>query len=321
MPYNSGNPTGSQSLEITISNLEHISDKMLEVKFPELLWRNTVPASAVDTSVHPGANTASYTVEDHRGMGQFVGRRGQISPTVGLAHDKVSVPMRRSAVAAEFTTKDRDRFNLMQQTMGNGGDLFSKLGRAMTKASERHQEVTFFYGFDEVGYEGYLDYSLVPTTTAVDPGAGTEWVNKTPSQVIADINDAITSVMDATKNIHVPNRVELPTSQFNFIASQPRSTNSDTTILQFLLKNNAAQAHGGTLDIRPLRYLDGAGAGATDRMRISTVKEDVMWLPQSMALSMLNPQEVNLTVNLIGEYEFGPIHIIEPLSQLNVDGI
>jgi hypothetical protein len=321
MPYEQGHsPNRLSAFELVVGSFEDMESAFYDVKYPDILWRDVVPESSVDTSINPGATTASYRSRDKRGKGSFRAAHDQGVPTVGQTLDKVLVPIEVAGVSAIF-----DRDDARQIQFGYNENLLTELSDIMREACERHVEGTIFYGDDTVkGFEGWLDYSLVTVSNAPNGGGGnSEWSTKTPDEIIADINAAISSVWTGSKQIHLPDTVYLPGSQLALIATTARNTNTDLTILEFVKKNNIyTSLTGNDLTFKSIRYLEGSGVGGVDRMVVAETKRPENFkLPFPLPFDLLPPQEAGFSVNLFAEYKFGSFHLRYPKSMLYMDGI
>lgn len=322
--FTAGNPAGQNgAMGFDVNIYEQIRATAYEVKLPDILWSNTLPAGSLDTSVNVGAKLVSYRVKDRRGKGAFRAAVGKDIPTVGATINKVTIPMESGAVGASIDLDD-----LRAVAFGHEGmNLITDNGSTMREASERHIEHTFFYGFSTLGFAGYLDYALSPLTTAsVKAATGTTWAVATPDEIISDVVTGITTIGVNSKGIFKAGRLELPIAQFMLIAGRringTAGNGVNETILSFLKKNNPFTAvTGQELDIRMVRYLQGAGVGGSDRAIFSDANPDNQYMPMSEAFNMLPPQDVQLATNLFGTYKFGSYHRPFPTAFLQMDGI
>lgn len=320
MPFDAGaNPNTINSLEVVLNNFEYLQAGSEEVLLPEIKWNTVIPLESVDTSVNPGARSASYLVRDRRGRGEFRGRKGKNVPTVGTTVDKVTVPIESAGVSANF-----DRADARAVVMGFDQNLMNDLGQVMRESSERHIEATFFYGYDDLDYQGFLDYPNVPVTTAAlnAGGTSTEWADKTGDEIIFDVQTAIVDVYITTKGVHIPSVVAIPPEQFAALATVKASEAADKSLMEYLETNNIyTKKTGNNLRFMDLRYLAGAGAGGTDRMVVYQDEARNFWLPMPLPYDVLEPQRNGFGVDLLAEYVFGSFHIKYPLSMEYVDGI
>ena len=321
MPFDVGNsPNTVNSLEVVISNFEDLQAGAEDVLLPEIRWNKVIPLASVDTSINPGARSASYLVRDRRGRGDFRGRKGSNAPSVGTTVDKVMVPIESSGVTANF-----DRADARSVLMGNDQNLMTELGEVMRESSERHIESTFFFGYDDLDYRGFLDYPGVPATTAALNGGATStaWADKTADEVIFDIQSGLADVFTGSNTVHIPGKVLLPPAQFSFLTTTKAGTSdASKSIMEYLTTNNIYTAETGqALEFMHLRYLDEAGAGDTARMVFMEADVKNFWMPMPLPFDMMTPQERGFGVDLLAEYVFGSFHVKRPLCMQYVDGI
>lgn len=322
-----GNPAGlggGNGFEVSI--YEQLATAARDVLYPDILWYNTIPPESVDTSINPGADMASYVVNDRRGKGAFRAVMGQNIPTVGLSTGKVVIPIESGAIMSSVDIQDVRRIAFGFQGM----NLITRKGEVMREAAERHIEDVFFFGFPELGFAGYIDYPYTPATTASTKAAGgTTWAVATPDEILGDINGAIGTVYSNSKQLFMPNRIELPVKQFVQISTMringtggDSGTGVNETVLSFLARNNFyTVSTAQQLDIRPIRYLQGAGVGGTDRMIVSDASARNMYMPMPVPFTLLAPQDRQYATDVFADYRFGSFHRPYPTSALYVDGI
>lgn len=320
-----GNPAGMNGqMGFTVDIYEQITAKAYDVLLPEILWSKTIPQASIDTSINPGAKLVSYRVRDRRGKGAFRAAIGKDIPTVGLSMNKVVIPLESAGVMASADIDD-----IRAVSFGfEGMNLLTDLGVVMREASERHIEEVFFFGYEDLGFAGYVDYSLVPTTTAsVKAGGGTTWAVATGDEIARDIFTALGTVYENSKGIFIPGKIELPLKQFMQIAGQRMggssgATGENVTVLDYIRRNNPYRTiTGQELEVVGLRYLDGAGTGGADRMRVSDPSPDHHYMPMSNPFEMLPPQDRQFATDLFAHWKFGSYHMPYPTSALFVDGI
>ena len=119
-----------------------------------------------------------------------------------------------------------------------------------------------------LGIPGLLTSPLVTATNVV----GGTWAAKIsavggPQAILADVNALITSAWQASGYKQAPTDLRLPPQQFGLLAAQVVSAAGNISILEFLRINCISnQINGQPLNIQPLKWLPGQGAGGTDRM-------------------------------------------------------
>jgi hypothetical protein len=322
--FTPGNPAGlNGAMGFTVDIFEQLQARAYDVKMPDIKWAETL-GEGLDTSINPGAKLTSYRVRDRRGKGAFRAAVGKDIPTVGVTQNKVVIPMESAAVMASADLDD-----IVSVAFGfEGMNLLTDLGVVMREAHERQVEETFFFGFPELDFAGYIDYALVPATTAGTKAAtGTTWAVATGDEIVKDINTAIGLVYGNSKGVFLPGRVEIPLAQLVQIASQRMggaagASGENITVLEYVKKNNLyTSMTGRELDVRGLRYLEDAGAGVTDRMIVSQADGETNYMPMSRAFEMLAPQDRQFATDLFAHWKFGSYHKPYPTSAQFIDGI
>jgi hypothetical protein len=149
-----------------------------------------------------------------------------------------------------------------------------------------------YVGDSSLGVTGLLNAALVTNVTNVPNGAGgnPKWSTKTPDEILADVNAAITSAWAASGWAVMPDRLLLPPTAFGYISTTKVSTAGNVSILKYLLENNVLKASGkGDLSIFPAKWLVGAGAGGTlgtdgnyNRFVVYSKKKQFVRYPKTM---------------------------------------
>lgn len=139
---------------------------------------------------------------------------------------------------------------------------------------------------------GLLNNALVTNVANLPNGAGGSplWSLKTPQEILDDVNNLIVSVWTASAYKVMPNKIGLPPVQFGSISTRIVSTAGNESILSYIKKNNILKASGnGELEIVPMKWLVGAGAGGTigtpgtvDRMVAYTQENQYVRYPMTM---------------------------------------
>lgn len=145
-----------------------------------------------------------------------------------------------------------------------------------------------YVGDTTVGKTGLVNSAAVTNVAAVANGAGgtPQWSTKDPDEILADVNELISSVWAASAWAVMPSRLLVPPLQYGYLVAQKVSSAGNVSILKFLQENNLAGANGQTLDIQPLKWLIGRGVGGTpgvvgtvDRMVCYTKAQDRIRFP------------------------------------------
>lgn len=115
------------------------------------------------------------------------------------------------------------------------------------------------------GYTGMANSGLVTAGfAAVGASGSTLWANKTPQEILADIDAVCVNSWVATGGAVFPDRVLIPFAQEAYIASQLISAAGSASILSFVLANSLCNRRNGRpLDIQSTKWMTGIGVGGT----------------------------------------------------------
>lgn len=157
----------------------------------------------------------------------------------------------------------------MQKSQITSRSLEQMATDGIRAAYDKHMDRNGYLGFSKYDCYGLLNNPNV-TVSEVANGAGGKktWKDKTPDEILYDINHAILVGweragwdLDA-----IPNHIVIPYEQLNYISTTRIGELAEKTILSFLLENNTAKANGVDLEICAAMYAKGAGTGGKDRM-------------------------------------------------------
>lgn len=122
-----------------------------------------------------------------------------------------------------------------------------------------------YVGDTDLNFQGLFNNTNV-TADAVANGAGGSplWTNKTPDEILADVNTLLDGTWEASGWAVMPNMLRLPPPQYAYIISQKVSLAGNVSILKFLQENNLVKTSTGQdLDIQPVKWLIGTATGGT----------------------------------------------------------
>lgn len=173
----------------------------------------------------------------------------------------------------------------------------SKVGRPVDVQKYDGMKLKYQMDVDEMVYvgdttfgkTGLFNSSLVtPSNVAAGSGSGAPltWCTstgvgtKTADEILQDVNSLLTAVWQASGVAIVPTELRLPPIQFSYISSNKVSDAGNVSILEFIRNNSLTNAsYGKPLNIQPVKWLTGAGAGGTNRMVAYTKDKDRVRYP------------------------------------------
>lgn len=172
---------------------------------------------------------------------------------------------------------------------------------------------------------GLINNAQVPTATVTADGTGstTLWANKTPAQILRDVNAALNAPFNASGETIRANMLMLPTSRLQYIQSLTIGTASDSTILRFLNANNSYTLETGqALTIVGSRELETAGGSGSARMVAYSNDRDVVQLYLPGPHEFFEPYKKGaFTWEVPGLFNYGGVEFRRPKGAVYRDGI
>ena len=241
-------------------------------------WVDYVSAQQVGYGVTGGSGDGIVTAGGANGI-----------PMVQIDSSKGLFKAHMIAVGSRVQWIDMQKANL------TGRSLDSLIRDGVRMIYDKHMDQNAYVGIAAYDTVGLLNNEDVTVMDAAATGSGSskKFADKTPEQILKDVNDAVLGAweqvgydLDA-----VPNHIVLPYEQYNYIATAAASDLMTKTILSFLLENNVAKQNGADLFIGASNWCKGAGAGSTDRMVVYCNKERYIAIDELVPLtrSMTSP--------------------------------
>ena len=229
--------------------------------------------------------------------------------------------------AHAFAAAFRVMFQDMQRANFIGRSLDQMLQDGIRLTYDKHLDQNVYTGITEYGTTGLVNNPDVTETTVAATGTGTAtpWNTKTPKQILADVNAAITAVWAAAEYdlAAMPNHTLLPYEQYTYIMNTMVTDLATETIMDFILKNNVAAKNGGDLFIGATKWCKGAGSGSTDRMVVYVNHERFLAMDELVPLSrvMSSPNTANVCYDTAYMANVSETKVLYPQTIGYFDGI
>jgi len=292
--------------------LEHIKARSYDVRYAELKARMLFPVS---NEGGPGVTSITYRTYDQAGAAKIINAYADDLPRADVAGKETTIPVRSVGISYGYNLDE------IQSSQLTGSSLDQRRANAARRSNEQVVNDVAFFGDATSGLPGLFSNPNIPTGAVVNPGSGTAWVNKSPDEILFDINDLFADIFETTKMVEQGNTLLLPAAQWSYIMSTPRASNSDTTIAQYVAANSPYLT--SIDDIIPVNECAAANNPelTADAMVAYDRNPDKLQLEIPVELEMLPVQQKNLEFVVPGRSRLAGLNIYYPLSLAIATGI
>ena len=285
--------------------LEHIKVRSYDVLYQDLYARTVFPT---DDQAGSYARHITYRVYDRVGMAKIISSYAKDLPRADVSGREVTSPVRVIGLSFGYNV---DEILASSQT---GVGLEQRRANAVQRGTEETIDRIAWFGDSDSGLPGFLSNPNIPTdiVTGADANAR-KWSNKTPTQILNDVNSLFTNVFNTTRQKEKANTLLLPTAQYSDIAFRARSeTQSDTTVLDYIVKNSPYL--NSKDDVMPIPDLAGAGTADADLMVAYDRSPDKLTMEVPLELTFLAAQERGLELEVPAWAKTGGVLVYYPMS-------
>jgi hypothetical protein len=247
----------------------------------------------------------------------WIGKDASAIASLALDIGKTANPLNLWAMQLGWTIPELES----AQKVGRPVDSQKYSGMVLKHNMDIDEQV--YIGDTDLGFTGLVNSGLITPSNVPSDGTGSSplWANKSPTQILRDVNDTLTAAWQATGFAQVPTKLLLPPLKFAYINGQLVSSAADKSILTYLRENSLTMAQTGRpLDIQPVKWLTGRGAGATDRMVAYTQAENYVRFPMvPLQRTPLEYRDLRQLVTYFGR--LGVVEFVYPETVAYRDGI
>lgn len=281
---------------------EKVKAKTYDIKYPNLKARMLIPPNF---DAGDGTNTISYYQYDMVGFAKVVTNYAKDFPKVSAKGKKFTGDVRSLGDSYGWDVQEA-RSALMA-----GIDLPMREASIAKRTMYFLENQIAFFGDANFNLQGFLSNPNVPSGVVLNDGAGalTTFASKTPDQIIRDCNELINGIKSVTKGVEAPNTVLFPISIYSHLASTPRSSTSDKTILAFL-----KDVHPDIVLWDSLNELEAAGPGGEKMMLAYRRDPEVLELEVPVDFEQFPAQVQGLEYNVPCHMRCGGVKIYYPLA-------
>lgn len=294
--------------------LDYIKQQTYDIKYAELKARKLIPVSS---EADPGAENIFYRQYDQSGIAKIVANYGDDLPDADVSGKEFFATVKTLGASYKYNIQE------MRAAVYGNVPLEQRRANAARRAIAQKENSLSFFGDTNAGLVGLFTAPNVTSVTipATGTGATTQWVNKTPDQILFDMNLVSNTVVSVSLGVENPDTMLLPLSQFNYVASTARSQFSDKTILNYFLENNPYIKQVEWVNELKGAGTSGSGPGPYDRMYAYRRSPEVLTLEIPSDFEQLEMEIRNLVYKVPCIERFGGVLIYYPLALAYGDGI
>lgn len=291
-----------------LRELEYVQRQSRDTKQKALKGMLLIPVSS---EAPEWADTITWRRLTKVGIAKVIADYAHDFPRADVYREEFSIKVKGLGASYGYSKRE------IMQARATNQPLDRERAMACKRAVDEKQDNVIWNGDSTYNIQGFIDYPGISSYTVPNGASASPlWVNKTPDEIIEDLNGIVDTVISTTNGVEAPDTLILPIEQFRLIASTQKSSASDKTILQWFLENN-----GVIKMVDWVKELDGAGAGSTDRFMV--YKRDVNYLRVEIPQMYMEepPQQKGKEFEVVAEQRTAGVLVYYPLSIAYGDGI
>lgn len=211
--------------------LDHIKAKSYDVQYPELTALNVFP---ITHEADPGAETVTYYTYDKSGLAKIIDNYSTDLPRADVTGQPSTAQVRSIGTSYGYSVQE------MRASRMAGKSLDSRKGEAARYQNDNTVNKLAWAGDSEHGILGVLSTGQnIPLYTLPNnaDGTSTAWKDKTPDEILADVNGMAAQVSRTTKNVERPDTLCIPADAYMDISTR-RLGDTGETVLSWILSKS-----------------------------------------------------------------------------------
>ena len=291
--------------------LEFIKARSYDVLYPEFSATRLLPVS---TDAGAGAESITYRQFDSVGLMKLIASYADDLPRSDVFGKEFTSPIRSFGGSYGYNVQE------IRSAQMAGIPLTQRKANAARQAWEQLVNRFAYFADGSAAFGGLFGLFYAPNKTVCAAPTG-GWGSATADQIIADINYAINRSRVLSKGVEISDTVIMGLTQFTKIASTPRSTNSDTTILEFVRKTNPGVTFEGINECEAVTPKPSGASTATNILVAYRRSTDKLELAMPQPYEQFPPQERNLEYIVPTHGRLGGLILYYPLSVTVMEGL
>ena len=281
--------------------LETILARSFEVEYADIKYSSLIPIS---TEVGTGADSYTYRVFDKQGSMKVIQDKAQDLPRADVLRKEVTNPVRSLGASFGYTIQETRAASMVP-----GMNLEQRRANAVRRAYEEKVQEIAFFGDAPSGMKGFFNSDQIDT---IVPNKWFDDAGITTDEMLALLNEPATRLVNGSNMKEQPNTMLVPYEVYRIISTTPRSSTSDTTVMEFFLRTNPFISA-----IEPINELEaGKSGGNLSKDTIVTYDRspDKLQLHIPQPLEFLPPVRQSLEFTVASHARIGGTSIYYPKS-------
>ena len=283
--------------------LETILARSFEVEYADIKYSQLIPIS---TEIGPGADSYTYRVFDKQGSMKIIQDKAQDLPRADVLRKEVTHNVRSLGASFAYTIQET-RAAAMVPNM----NLEQRRANAVRRAYEEKVQEIAYFGDVATGLKGFFNNDqvdkIVPDKWFTDAGITTD-------EMLQLLNEPATRLVESSNMKEQPNTMLIPYEVYRIISTTPRSSTSDTTVMEFFLRTNPM-----ITSIEPINELEAdksSGNLTKDRIITYDRSPDKLQLHIPQPLEFLPPIRQALEFTVASHARIGGCAVYYPKSAI-----
>ena len=210
--------------------LDYIKSQSYDVEYPELTALSLFPQTS---EADEGAETITYYTYDKVGLAKIIDNYSTDLPRADVTGRPSSATIKSIGDSYGYSAQE------MRASRLAGKSLDSRKGESARYAVDNKINQIAWMGDEDSGLMGVLSNGQNIPLYTIGAGATsnkTKWTEKTPDEILADVNGMAKQVAKVTKNVERPDTLCVPAEVYMDISTR-RIPDTSTTVLKFILEH------------------------------------------------------------------------------------
>lgn len=294
--------------------LEKVKSKSYDIKYPEFKAKALIPVSG---DAGAAAESITYRQYDMVGLMKIISDYADDLPRSDVKGTEYTSKVRSIGGSYGYSIQE------IRASQATGRSLPSRKATAVRRAYEQKINDIAWWADGTSAYAGLKGLIYADNITVGTASTG-NWIDDSvaAATIIGVINTAINAQRELTKGLESPDTVVLPISIYGHLAATPRSTTSDTTILEFLRKVNPGVSFEWANEMANVTTMPSGNSHDTDNIMLIYRRDpERLTLEIPQPFEQFAPQQRGLEFVVPAHGRVGGVIVYYPLSVSIVEGI